>query len=60
MDNKKKKGYQDDSKIDTKDSNEMEYWKKELGMSGQQIAGAIKVTGTNGVKKIKEYLKNKK
>ena len=38
----------------------MEYWKKELGVSGQQIAGAIKVTGTNGVKKIKEYLKNKK
>lgn len=59
-DDKNKKGYQDKSKINTKEKYEMDYWKKELNVSSQQITGAVKAIGSNSVKKIKEYLKDKK
>lgn len=57
-DNKKKKGYQDDAKVDTKDPNEMAYRKKQWGVSTQQITGAVKAVGSSGVKKIEKYLKD--
>lgn len=51
-DDKNKKGYQDKSKINTKEKYEMDYWKKELNVSSQQITGAVKAIGSNSVKKI--------
>lgn len=59
MDNKSKKGYQDRSKINTKEKYEMDYWKNKFGVSGQQLAGAVRVVG-NGAKKVEAYLKGKK
>ncbi|WP_417558739.1 DUF3606 domain-containing protein [Mesoflavibacter zeaxanthinifaciens] len=58
-DNPKKKGPRDDKRISTQ-PHEIQYWKKKLNVSGQQLAGAKKATGSTSVKVIKEYLKNKK
>ncbi|WP_022719621.1 DUF3606 domain-containing protein [Rhodopseudomonas sp. B29] len=57
-DDKSKRDYRDRSRINTKESYEMEYWKKKFGVSGQQIAGAVRAVGTS-VKKVANYLKNK-
>jgi len=56
-DDKNKKGYQDKSKINTKEKYEMDYWKKELNVSSQQITGAVKAIGSNSVKKNQRIFK---
>ena len=58
-DNPKKKGPRDDKRISTQ-KHEIAYWKKKLNVSGQQLAGAKKATGSTSVKVIREYLKKKK
>lgn len=57
-DDLKKKGPQDDKRISTQPP-EIAYWKKKLNVSGQQLAGAKKATGSTSVTVIKEYLKKK-
>lgn len=39
---------------------EVQYWKKKFGVTGQALAGAIRATGSNSVKKVETYLKGKK
>ena len=59
-DNKAIKDFRDRTRINTQEPYEMQYWKKRLGVSGQQLAGAVRATGSSSVKKIEAYLKEKK
>jgi hypothetical protein len=59
-DDKSKRGKADRSRINPKESYEMQYWKKALGVSSQQITGAIRATGSRSVKKVENYIKKKK
>jgi hypothetical protein len=57
-DNLKKRGSPDSKTINMNEEWEKEYWKKKLGVSGQQLAGAVRVAGKS-VEKVKQYLKDK-
>ena len=56
-DDKSKKGYQDRSKINTKETYEVSYWTKKWDITPQQLTGAIRATDSTSVKKVEEYLK---
>jgi hypothetical protein len=58
-DNKKKTGEPDRSRISTKEKYEMDYWKKELNVSSQQLVGAVRAAG-NSASAVREYLKGRK
>lgn len=53
MDDKTKKGWQDDVKI-AKD--EIPYWSKKWGVSADTIKNAIEATRSHAVSKIEEFL----
>ncbi|WP_420131640.1 DUF3606 domain-containing protein [Rhodopseudomonas sp.] len=57
-DDKSKRDYRDRSRVNTKESYEIEYWKDQFGVSGQKIAGAVREVGTS-VKRVADYLKTK-
>ena len=57
-DNKKKTGKPDRIRINTSEPYEMQYWKKELGVSPQQLTGAVRAVGPM-VKDVRKYFKNK-
>ena len=57
-DNKKLKGKSDRDKIASKEPYEVTYEAKKLGVSTQQVVGAIKAVGISR-KKVEEYIKNK-
>jgi len=57
-DDKSKIGKPDRIRININEGYEKEYWKKELDVSGQQLAGAVRVVGPM-VKDVKKYLKDK-
>jgi hypothetical protein len=57
-DNKNKRGYQDRSKVSTSEPYEVKQWTKHWGISHQQLTGAIRATGSHGVKTIGKYLKD--
>jgi hypothetical protein len=57
-DDKSKRGKPDRIRINVHEDYEKEYWKKELGVSGQQLAAAVKKAGPM-VKDVKAYLKKK-
>ena len=57
-DNLKKRGSPDSKTINMKEEWEKEYWKKKLGVSGQQLAGAVRAVGKS-VAKVTKYLENK-
>lgn len=46
--------------IDTTNPEEVKYHTSRLGISSQQLVGAIRATGSNNVALIEEYLINKK
>jgi len=47
-----KRDFRDKTRINTKQRHEMVYWRKRFGVSGQQIAGAVRTVGA-------AYLKSK-
>jgi hypothetical protein len=57
-DNLKKRGSPDSKTINMNEEWEKEYWKKKLNVSGQQLAGAVRVVGKS-VEKVTKYLKDK-
>jgi hypothetical protein len=57
-DNLKKRGSPDSKTINMNEEWEKEYWKKKLNVSGQQLAGAVRVVGKS-VEKVTRYLKDK-
>ena len=57
-DNLKKRGVPDSKTINMNEDWEKEYWKKKFGVSGQQLAGAVRAAGKS-VEKVKQYLKEK-
>jgi len=58
-DNKKLKGAPDRTRINVHESYEVEYWTKTLGVSPQQLRGAVKAAGVS-VKNVKAYLDAKR
>lgn len=57
-DNKLKKGYQDDAKIDPYDANELAYIKRRQGWTAGNIHVAIHVTGSHSRKVVLTWLKD--
>lgn len=57
-DNLKKRGTPDTKTINMNEEWEKEYWKKKFGVSGQQLAGAVKAVGKSAAK-VEKYLKDK-
>jgi hypothetical protein len=57
-DNKSKRGKPDRIRINVNEDYEKTYWKKELDVSGQQLAAAVRKVGPM-VKDVKKYLKDK-
>ena len=57
-DDKSKKDYHDRTRINTKETYEVAYWKKKFNVSGQQLAGADRSVGPS-VKKVAKYLSDK-
>jgi hypothetical protein len=57
-DDKSKRRPQDSSRISLKEKYEANYWKNKFGVSGQQLAGAVRAVGPSA-KKVAEYLKKK-
>ncbi len=55
-DNKNKQGRQDDVLIDSQDPGELRYAAEAWGITPQDILDAIKATGSNSRKVIREYL----
>jgi len=58
-DSSTKKGKPDRIRINLHEPYEVHYWKTKFGVSGQQLAGAVRAVG-NMVKDVQEYLKQKK
>ena len=54
-DNLKKRGVPDSKTINMNEEWEKEYWKKKFGVSGQQLAGAVRAVGKS-VAKVTKYL----
>jgi hypothetical protein len=57
VDNRKKRGRPDRSRIDVNQAYELQYWKKMFGVSGQQLAAAVRQVGW--VKNVAAYLADK-
>jgi hypothetical protein len=57
-DNLRKRGVPDSRTINMHEEWEKQYWKKKFGVSGQALAGAIKVVGKSAAK-VEKYLKEK-
>ena len=57
-DDRKKRGKADRSTINMSEDYEKQYWKKKFGVSGQQLAGAVRAVGKSA-KKVEAYLKDK-
>jgi hypothetical protein len=57
-DNRKKRGRADRSRIDVNQAYELQYWKEMFGVSGRQLAEAVREVGPT-VKKVAAYLKEK-
>jgi hypothetical protein len=58
-DDKTKTDYRDKTRINMNEPYEVSYWKKRFGVSGQQLAGAVRAVGVS-VAKVAEYLSAKK
>ena len=58
-DNRKIKDYRDKTRINMNEPYEKAYWKDRFGVSGQQLAGAVRAVGVS-VAKVEEYLAKKK
>jgi hypothetical protein len=58
-DDKSKRGKPDRDRINIHEKYEQEHWKNALGVSGQQLAAAVRQVGPM-VKDVKAYLKGKK
>jgi uncharacterized protein DUF3606 len=58
VDNRKKRGRPDRSRIDVNQAYELQYWKKMFGVSGQQLAAAVRQVGPR-VKNVAAYLADK-
>lgn len=57
-DDRSKRGKPDRIRINVREDYEFNYWKKELDVSGQQLAAAVRKVGPM-VKNVKAYLKDK-
>jgi hypothetical protein len=59
-DDLKKRGQADRMRINMNEPWEVEYNKKKYGVTGQQLAGAIRATHSTLRSKVEKYLKDKK
>ena len=59
VDDKSKRGQPDRIRISPGEAYELRYWKQELGVSGQQVVGAVRAVGPM-VADVKPYLSRKK
>src|SRR4029453_271068 len=59
VDNRKKRGRPDRNRIDVNQAYELQYWKKMFGVSGQQLAAAVRRVGPRG-KNVAAYLGDKR
>jgi hypothetical protein len=57
-DNRKNRGQPDRSTVNLTEDYEKEYWKQKFKVSGQALAGAVRVVGKSA-KKVEAYLKDK-
>jgi hypothetical protein len=57
-DDKSKRGSPDSKTISLKEPYERERWRKKFGVSGQALAGAVRVVGKSAAK-VEKYLKDK-
>lgn len=57
-DNKENRGERDRSRIDTSEPYELNYIAQKLGVSKEQILGAVAEVG-NSREKVEEYIRNK-
>jgi len=55
-DDKSKRDYHDRTRINMNEPYEVQYWTKKWKISVQQLSGAIRATGSTGVKTIEAYL----
>lgn len=58
VDDRSKRGKPDRNRVNIREEYEFEYWKRQLHVSGQQLAAAVRKVGPM-VKNVREYLKNK-
>ena len=58
-DDKSNRGKPDRIRISTGDAYELQYWKRELGVSGQQVVGAVRAVGPM-VADVKAYVARRK
>ena len=58
VDDKSKRGQPDRIRISPGEAYELRYWKQELGVSGQQVVGAVRAVGPM-VADVKAYLSRK-
>lgn len=59
-DNKNKKDYRDRTRINKNEPYEIDYWTNKWDISTQQLLGAMRATDSTSVKKIEEYIKEKR
>jgi hypothetical protein len=58
-DDRKIRDYRDKTRINMNEDYEREYWKQHFGVSGQQLAGAVRAVGVS-VAKVQDYIMKKK
>lgn len=56
-DNKTNRGEPDRSRISLTDPKEVRYWTRELGVSEDQLRGAMAAAGTTSATRIREFLR---
>ena len=56
-DNKKQRGEPDRSRISLTEAHEVRYWTRELGVTEDQLRGAIAAAGTDSATRLREFLR---
>jgi hypothetical protein len=58
MDDKKKTGRADDSRINVNESYELQYWSEKFGVTRDELRAAVQAVGDRA-DKVEEYLKSR-
>ena len=57
-DNLQNRGQQDRSRINLHEKWEVQYWTKELGVSEEELAKAVKEAGSSSVEAVRQHLRD--